>query len=338
MIPGIKAVLCISITGIAAAFYSCNSSVAPPATAAVAPEDTMTLFSPPDTSTIPNTPFGELVRYGRELIVNTAYYIGPEGTVGKFAGNKLNCGNCHLDGGTRPYGFNYFSTHANYPQYRGRENEILSLGQRINNCVERPLNGKALPLNSKEVIAMECYIKWLGSSVPIGERVPGDGALELEYPTRAASSEKGAVLYQKHCASCHQPDGQGLFKPDSSSYMHPPLWGKNSYQSGSSTHRVLKLARFVKGNMPHNIAKWNKPVLTDEEAIDVAAFVNDDRIHPRPGKPKTLTYPDYTRVDVKPIDYDKGPYRDSFSEMQHKFGPYQPIIDYHKANNLPVIF
>jgi len=28
---------------------------------------------------------------------------------------------------------------------------------------------------------------------------------------------------------------------------------------------------------------------------------------------------------------------DTFSALQHKFGPYQPIIDYHKAHNLPVI-
>ncbi len=30
------------------------------------------------------------------------------------------------------------------------------------------------------------------------------------------------------------------------------------------------------------------------------------------------------------IDYDKGPYLDSFSETQHKYGPYKPIIDYYK--------
>ena len=66
------------------------------------------LWTPPDTSTLPHDEFGEMVRYGRELIVNTAYYIGPEGKAGKFLGNKMNCTNCHLDAGTKPYAFNFY--------------------------------------------------------------------------------------------------------------------------------------------------------------------------------------------------------------------------------------
>src|ERR1035437_8746381 len=75
------------------------------------------VFVAPDTSTIPHDQFGDMVRYGRELIVNTARYIGPNGTVGKYTANKISCSNCHLDAGTRPYGFNFFSSHARYPQY-----------------------------------------------------------------------------------------------------------------------------------------------------------------------------------------------------------------------------
>jgi hypothetical protein len=41
---------------------------------------------------------------------------------------------------------------------------------------------------------------------------------------------------------------------------------------------------------------------------------------------------------VKPIDYDLAPYVDTFSERQHKYGPFMPIIQYHKAKNLKVIF
>jgi len=87
----------------------------------------LSIFIPPDTSTIPKDQFGDMVRYGRELIVNTAHYIGPAGTVGKYLGNKMNCGNCHLDAGTRPFGSNFLSTHARYPQYRGRENMVLTI-------------------------------------------------------------------------------------------------------------------------------------------------------------------------------------------------------------------
>jgi thiosulfate dehydrogenase len=299
--------------------------------------DTGRIFVPPDTSMIPHDQFGDMVRYGRELVVHTAQYIGPEGSVGHYLGNKMNCTNCHIDAGTRPFAFNFFTAHARYPQYRGRENKILTLGQRINNCIERPHSGRPLPLDSKEIIAMVCYMKWLGNHTPVGQHVRGDEGLELDYPTRAADPIKGALIYATNCKSCHGEHGEGLYTADKKTYQYPPLWGPMAYQKGSSPHRVLKMARFIKGNMPDKKAFWNKPYLTDEEAIDVAAFINDDRIHIHPEK-KDKEHPDYPEIKVKPIDYGSGPYVDTFSEMQHKFGPYKPIIEYHKAKSLPIVF
>ncbi len=295
------------------------------------------LFSPPDTATIPHDAFGDAVRYGRQLIINTAYYIGPDGIAGKYLGNRMNCSNCHLDAGTRAYGFNFFSSHARYPQYRGRENRVLTLSERINNCIERPHNGRPMPLDSKEMVAMVSYMKWLSGNVPVGQHVKGDEGMELDYPTRPADPNKGAAIYAEHCASCHGATGQGMLRPDSVAFVYPPLWGENAYQKGSSPHRVLKDARFIKANMPDKKAFWYKPFLTDEQCIDVAAFINDDRIHPRPEK-RDKSVPDYPDIKVKPIDYGTGPYLDTFSAMQHKFGPYKPIIDYHKAHNIPVVF
>src|SRR6185369_4847629 len=102
------------------------------ATAPAIAKDSLTVYVAPDTSTLKDDDWGKMVKYGAKLVKNTAYYLGPEGTVGKYLGNKMNCTNCHLNAGTRPYGFNFFSAHARYPQYRGRENRILSLGERIN--------------------------------------------------------------------------------------------------------------------------------------------------------------------------------------------------------------
>ncbi len=295
------------------------------------------VFKAPDTSTIPHDNYGEMVRYGRDLIVNTAYYLGPNGTKGHYLGNKMNCTNCHIDAGTRPYSFNFFSSHARYPQYRGREDRILTLAERINNCIERPHSGVPMPLDAKEMVAMVCYMKWVSANVPVGQHVNGDDGLELKYPNRPADLQKGAAIYAANCASCHGVEGQGQWNGDSTTYLYPPLWGNKAYQDGSSPSRVLKLARFIKANMPDKKAFWDKPFLTDEEAIDVAAFINADDLHSRPQK-KDKTHPDYPDATVKPIDYDTGPYADTFSEYQHKYGPYQPIIDYHKAHNLPVIF
>ncbi len=293
------------------------------------------IWPTPDTLSIPNNEFGNAVKYGKQLLLNTAYYIGPDGIVSQNLGNKMNCSNCHLEAGTKPYGLNFFSTHARYPQYRARENKILSLAERVNNCVERPHNGKPLELDSKEMTAIISYIQWLGQNVPTGKHVKGDKLMELTFPNRAAEPIKGEKVYINECKSCHGDNGEGKLKFDSSSYEFPPLWGVKSYQTGSSMHRIIKSATFIYANMPNGIASYNKPKLTIEEAFDVAAFINDDRIHKRPTNNKFINYPNYK---YKPIDYDKGPYIDTFTESQHKFGPYQPIIDFRRSKGLQITF
>src|ERR1700674_4708376 len=44
----------------------------------------------PDTGLIPQTPEGELIRYGRSIIANTAYYFGPAGKI-NHRWNGMNC-------------------------------------------------------------------------------------------------------------------------------------------------------------------------------------------------------------------------------------------------------
>lgn len=293
--------------------------------------DTTGTYKIPDTNKIPKDKFGEQVRYGRALMMNTAYYIGPQGVAGQYLGNKMNCTNCHQDAGTKPFAFSLMLSHQNYPQYRAREGRVLSLAERVNNCVMRPHSGRPLPLDSKEMIAFLSYLKWINSQVtPEDRKKKGFENLEIEFPDRAGDPEKGKQLFNKYCMRCHGAEGQGLFNPGDSSYQYPPLWGQYAYQPGSSMHRVIKQARWIKANMPNDQATYFKPILTDEEAVDIASFVNDDRIHTRPN-PKTLDYP---FPGEKAIDYGHGPFVDSFSELQHKFGPFKPIIDYWKKNGL----
>jgi len=226
-------------------------------------------------------------------------------------------------------------SHDHYPQYRAREGKVLTLAERVNNCVVRPHNGKPLPLDSKEMIAFLSYLRWINSQVPDGVKdIKGDKNLEIEFPERSASSDRGAELFALHCQRCHGAKGEGLIGAGQSTYTYPLLWGDSAYQPGSSMHRVIKQAQWLKANMPNDSAKWNKPILTDEEALDIAAFVNDDRIHKRPNPPSF----DYPYPEEKAIDYDKGPFADSFSAKQHKFGPYKPIIDYWKSKGLKPVY
>ncbi|MBS1668228.1 MAG: c-type cytochrome [Bacteroidetes bacterium] len=287
-----------------------------------------------DTTKIPKGKYGEAVRYGRELMMRTAYYIGPNGINGKYLGNKMNCTNCHQNAGTKAYSFNLMNSFRNYPQYRAREGKVLSMAERINNCIMHPHLGKPLPLDSKEMIGFLCYLKWLSDSSAVNGNTPGVKNLSFAFPEEAASPTNGGKLFAADCARCHGANGEGMMMPDSSTYVYPPLWGRLAYQPGSSMHRVIKQAQWLMANMPYDKATHQKPFLTVKEALDLAAFINDDRIHPRP-RIDEIGYPNY---EEKAIDYDKGSFNDTFPESQHKYGPFQPIIDYRRAKGLSVSF
>lgn len=283
-----------------------------------------------DTSRIPKNKFGEEVRYGRELMLHTAYYIGPNGINGKYTGNKMSCTNCHQDAGTKPYSFNLQTSFKNYPEYRSREGKVLSLAERVNNCIMHPHLGRPLPLESKEMIGFISYLKWISDSSKVNRNTPGVKNLEILFPEEAASPKKGEQLYAINCARCHGANGEGIMDNDSSCYIYPPLWGNKAYQTGSSVHRIIKMAQWLVPNMPYDKETHNKPFLKSDEALDIAAFINDDDIHQRPFV-KEYQYPN---IEEKPIDYDRGPFVDSFSEQQHKYGPFKPIIDYWKTKGV----
>ncbi|MGN6180356.1 MAG: c-type cytochrome [Mucilaginibacter sp.] len=280
-----------------------------------------------DTNKIPDGKFGEQVRYGRQLMLHTAYYIGPDGIDGKYLGNKMNCTNCHQDAGTKPFSLNLVTAFRNYPSYRAREGRVLTLAERINNCIMHPHLGKPLPLDSKVMVAFMSYLKWLSDSCNVDKHTVGLKNVQISFPDTAVSPAAGAVLFAQNCARCHGDSGQGKMRPDNVCYQYPPLWGLKAYQPGSSMHRIVKLAQWLKSNMPYDKATHDSPFLTDVQALDLAAFINDDKIHKRPFV-KEYQYPN---IEEKAIDYDRGPFKDHFSNEQHKYGPYKPIMDYWAA-------
>ena len=282
----------------------------------------------PDTATIPRTAAGRRIRYGRELIAHTAQYLGPQGSVAHLT-NGLNCQNCHLQAGTQGFANNYLAVASTYPKMRGRSGTVVGIEQRVTDCMERSLNGRAVPDSSREMRAIVAYIKWLGQGIPKGKKVYGTGFMKLAYLDRAADPVIGKAVFASKCQSCHGPAGQGQQLADNTGYQYPPLWGSDSYNDGAGLFRVTNLARYVKAAMPFG-ATFDHPQLTNKQAWDVAAFVNSQ---PRPH----LTTPhDWPDIRKKPVDHPFGPYADNFSEKQHKFGPYQPIEDAHpqsaKAN------
>ncbi len=275
-------------------------------------------WQPPDSTKIPLTAEGELVRYGRELVAHTAIYLGPNGTVMSIS-NGMNCQNCHLKAGKKPFGNNYAGVAATYPKFRARSGGIESIEKRVNDCIERSLNGRKLSEDSREMKAFVSYIAWVGSEVDKGEYPKEAGIAELPVLDRAADPTKGKLVYETHCVRCHGQNGEGLKAENGVEWKYPPLYSTNSYNVGAGLYRLSRFAGYVKVNMPYDLASPEKPVLTDEEAWDVAAFINSQ---PRPSKVFSSDWPD---ISTKPYDHPLGPYADNFSEQQHKFGPFAPI-------------
>lgn len=264
------------------------------------------------------------VIYGEELIMHTARYFGPNGIIAHTT-NGMNCQNCHLDAGTLPWGNNYGAVSSTYPRFRDRSGTTETIPKRVNDCFERSMNGKPLDTNSKEMKAIIAYMRWLGKQVPKDSIPVGSGITQLRFLNRAANPEKGAIVYDNKCKSCHGANGEGLMQPNGIAYSYPPLWGEHSYNTGAGLYRLSRFAGYVKDNMPFKEATHQSPVLTDEEAWDVAAFVNSQ---PRPVM--TQNKADWPDISKKPIDHPFGPFADGFSEQQHKYGPFQPIADARK--------
>lgn len=276
----------------------------------------------PDEKRLPRNEAGDLIRYGKELIAHTSVYLGPKGKVGSIT-NGMNCQNCHLAAGTQNFGNPFSAVAATYPRYRPRSGVVESIEFRINDCLMRSLNGKKLENGSREMRAMTAYIKWLGKDVPKETKPVGAGIEPLPYLSRAADTVNGKIVYGQKCQSCHGPDGQGVFTADSVSFAFPPLWGQRSYNTGAGLYRLAQFATYVKYNMPLGTT-FSKPQLSDAEAWDLAAFVNTQ---PRPAKPFAADWPELSK---KPVDFPFGPYADSFSETQHKYGPFAPMMKSRK--------
>ena len=261
----------------------------------------------------------EMVIYGEDIIANTSRYFGPHGSV-KQMSNGMNCQNCHLNAGKKNWGNNYSAVYSTYPKFRERSGAIETIYKRVSDCFERSLNGGAPDSNSKEYKAIYAYIKWVGQNVKKNQKPVGSGIEKLPFLERAADPLKGINIYKAQCQSCHGAYGEGQLSLNKISYEYPPLWGNHSYNTGAGLFRISNFAGYIKSNMPFKIATHNSPTLTNEEAWDVAAFVNSQ---PRPKKDLSNDWPD---ISKKPFDHPFGPYTDGFTETEHKFGPFKPIV------------
>ncbi|WP_112662334.1 c-type cytochrome [Microvirga flavescens] len=291
---------------------------------AQAPSPIDTSWSIPEVEDLPNDPQSNLIRRGRDLIVNTYATIGPQAAdpAQRYAGNNLNCRTCHLDEGLKKLGNPLWGLTALYPRYDAESGRTITLPERVNGCMERSMNGRPMPLDGPEMEAMMAYLSFISRGLKPGRRLDGYGVGAMAELDRPADPQRGAPVYRQQCAQCHGVNGEGVRKNLTSNdlgYVTPPLWGPDTYNNAAGMNRLITIANFVHDNMP-NGTSYEMPRLSVENSWDVAAFVVSQE---RPRKPDLDK--DYPNRLEKPVDTPYGPYADGFSQEQHTYGPFAPI-------------
>lgn len=220
-------------------------------------------FLPPRPQEAPPT-IRESVMLGYKIVIHTRTFLPGH------VGAELDCRSCHFEGGLtdggRNDGISLVGAVAVYPRLDLSRGRPIHLATRINDCLQRSLNGKPLAHDSREMAALVSYCQWISQGVPTYTTVPWLGLEKLDTPHRPDLDE-GAVVHRRFCAVCHGEHGQGT-------EIAPPQWGPEAFASASALHRLETLSAFVHANMPrHN------PILGPEQATDVAAFLLS-RPHP----------------------------------------------------------
>ena len=213
---------------------------------------------------------GRIVKLGEEIINKTNTHPMTK----DFVGNKLQCKSCHLQGGKTKVLGTFIGTAQSFPAYSKREKTVQTLQNRINNCFMRSMNGTRPIIDTEPSIAMATYITWLSNGLPIkmNPKKPVGAYYTKIWPMKKtfapmikkathANYKNGKKLYKTKCASCHAINGQGIA-------AFPPVWGSNSFNTGAGLSKPIKMAAWMKYNMPFGNAN-----LTNKEVVDITLYV-----------------------------------------------------------------
>jgi thiosulfate dehydrogenase len=227
-------------------------------------EDEPLDYTPPGIETLKDDDMGRSVRRGLALVTHT------HDSLPVYAPGNINCSNCHLNGGLRRDAAALIGVAARFPKYMDRTGAVIPLEDRVNYCFTRSLAGRRIPVGSTEMRDIVAYLTFISRGVPVGGHVRGEGMPRM--PALTGDTARGRAVFASTCTMCHGAKGQGM--PPGI----PSVWGAGSYAVGASMAREERAASFIRHFMPYNAPGS----LTDQQAFDVAAYVNS---MPRPESP-----------------------------------------------------
>ena len=93
------------------------------------------------------SPISTTEEYGRRLISQTSEYMGPDVADAKMRhmDSRLACASCHIGAGLEPGNLSLATAFTKYPRISPRSGANETIQDRINGCMMRSMNGRALP-------------------------------------------------------------------------------------------------------------------------------------------------------------------------------------------------
>lgn len=180
----------------------------------------------------------------------------------KYVGDRLHCGSCHLDNGRNPSSSWWVGMFA-----PGKYDTDQKFYDRINQCMQRSMNGSPLPTDGPEMAAFRAYFIWLDQQAE-AQKLPAYPTGMPKVQALPGDRERGKALFTQRCAACHGTNGEGRY--GSRVYYRPALWGPNSFNNLAGLGaKPEKMAGFLKHNMPFG----SGGSLSLQEAWDLTAFL-----------------------------------------------------------------
>ena len=243
-------------------------------------------FVPPSRADFPDGPFGEKVKQGEAIFNHTNTHKVSR----RYVGNEQVCSGCHLDAGRLANSAPLWGAWVSYPAYHRKMKAVNTFIERLQGCFEYAMNAQGSEAKhppaaeSDTIVSLVSYAYWLSTGAPTGDsNIAGRGYARVAETSLGFDPGRGKIVFEKNCAICHGANGEG--QRAQGEVVFPALWGPNSYNWGAGMHKVNTAAAYIKWNMPLGISSSVQmyALLTDQEAWDVAAFMNS---HERPQDPR----------------------------------------------------
>lgn len=217
----------------------------------------------------PSGPRARFIVDGCNLVTHTSQQYA--GSLPKMPWkSSLSCQSCHRDAGDRVNASRLADAAVLLPHMLSSLNRAIRHDDRILMCFARSLNWLDLGLNAPEIQEIIVYSNWLAEvdKLPIGTLTESRGMPALQDTSGlGASFMAGERAFNQHCVVCHGQNGWGI--PGS---QVPPITGKDSFNLAATLAHRSRLAGFIYDNMPP-APKGAAPVLTKQEALDIAAYL-----------------------------------------------------------------